>query len=184
MRAITHRVTFVSCWINCKTVARLAPRIFIRLLITRNNLMSTCIFLVKYELDSEGAYIDGASDLIEFVDVPKELLSKLVDGKDILASSCLKIFEDDSKSASFEINCYLPGDILKIKENLRALFIRNVCEAARNFTDADLNYSAADNIEKIFADFRSLTNLDALLDKKIRYFFDDDSVIVRVDVNE
>lgn len=146
--------------------------------------MSTCILLVNYELDSDGAYIDGASDLIEFVTVPSDLFLSLVDEKNAVKSSQLRVFEDESKCASFQINCFLPDDVLRLKGRVREVFLDELRKSALDASLASSKKGEFDFLDTTFSTFKALTNLDALLTRKLKDFGDDQNIIVRVNTDE
>lgn len=146
--------------------------------------MSACIFLVNYELDSDGAYIDSASDLIEFVTVPSDLFLSLLDAKQAVKSSQLQVFEDESKCASFQINCFLPDEVLRLKERVREVFLDELQKSALHANLASTKNEELDFLDATFSTFKVLTNLDALLTRKLKIFSDDQSIVVRVNTNE
>lgn len=146
--------------------------------------MSACIFLVNYELDSDGAYIDSASDLIEFVTVPSDLFLSLVDAKHAVKSSQLQVFEDEKKCASFQINCFLPDDVLRLKERVREVFLDELRKSAIEANLASNKKGELDFLDATLSTFKVLTNLDALLTQKMKIFSDDQSIVVRVNNDE
>ncbi|TGP44902.1 hypothetical protein EN871_09995 [bacterium M00.F.Ca.ET.228.01.1.1] len=146
--------------------------------------MSVSIFLIKFALDSGGAYVDGRSDLIESVTVPSDLFHNLVAGTDGIKRSQLKVFEDESRRESFQIGCYLPDDASRLRERLREVFLDKLRNSAAEVGAASVNQLDAKPLEAILGAFRALTNLDALLTQKLEGFRDDDSMVVRVDTNE
>lgn len=146
--------------------------------------MSVSIFLVKFALDSQGAYVDGRSDLIESVNVPSAIFDSLVAGTDGANYSQLTVFEDETKRECFQINCYLPGDASKLRERLRELFLEKLRSSAAEVGSASVNRLEIRFLEEILNTFRALTSLDMLLTRKLEGFLDDDSMVVRVDTNE
>lgn len=146
--------------------------------------MSVNIFLVKFALDSGGAYVDGRSDLIESVTVPSDLFHNLVAATDGAKCSQLQVFEDESRSASFQIDCYLPDDASRLRERLREVFLDKLRKSAAEVGSASVNQLEVKFLEAILGTFKVLTNLDALLTQKLEGFRDDESMVVRVDTNE
>jgi hypothetical protein len=146
--------------------------------------MSVSIFLVKFALDSNGAYVDGRSDLIESVTVPSDLFDNLVAGTDVAKRSQLEVFEDENMRESFQIDCYLSDDASRVRERLRELFLDKLRNSAVEVGSASINQLEVKLLEAILGAFKVLTNLDALLTQKLEGFRDDDSMVVRVDTNE
>lgn len=146
--------------------------------------MPACIYLVKYELDPEGAYIDGASDLIESVTVPSDLFLKLIESTHGAKHSQLQVFEDELKNASFKISCYLQDDVLKLKERLREVFLDELRKSASHINSVSLKNMEHNFLDATMGTFKVLTNLDALLTLKLKFFLDDESVVVRVNTDE
>lgn len=142
------------------------------------------IFLVKFELDSNGAYIDGMSDLIESVSVPSDIFHSLVTTTDGVTLSKLEVFQDESRSASFEIRCYLPGDVFKLRGRLREVFLDKLRNSVAEIGTASVDELDARLLEAILGLFKVLTSLDDLLTRKLKGFLADDSMVVRVDTNE
>lgn len=142
------------------------------------------IFLVKFELDSASAYLDGMSDLVESVSVPLDIYHSLIAGGGGVKQSQLQVFEDESKSMSFQIGCYLPADVSRLRTCLREMFVDKVRDSAGAVGSASINQIGAKLLEEILGEFKVLTSLDALLSRKLEDFFDDDSMVVRVDINE
>ena len=142
------------------------------------------IFLVKFELDSNSAYIDGMSDLVESVSVPSDVFRSLVAGAGGAKPSLLEVFEDESKSKSFQIGCYLPADVSSLRAHLREIFLSKVRDSAVAVGSASVNQVDAKLLEAMLGEFKVLTSLDALLTRKLEGFRDDDSMVVRVDINE
>jgi len=146
--------------------------------------MSVSIFLVKFALDSSGAYVDGRSDLIESVTVPCDLFHKLAMGTEGLQLSQLEVFEDESRRESFQVSCYLPNEASRLREHLREIFLDTLRKSADEVGSVSMNHLEAKVINVILGTFKTLTNLDALLTRKLEVFCDDESVVVRVDINE
>lgn len=146
--------------------------------------MSVSIFLVKFALDSHGAYVDGRSDLIESVTVPSDLFHNLVSGTGGAKRSQLEVFEDESRRQSFQIDCYLPDDASRLRERLREIFLDKLRKSAAEVGSAAINQLEAKLLQGILGEFKALTTLDALLTQKLEGFRDDDSMVVRVDANE
>lgn len=146
--------------------------------------MSVNIFLVKFALDSGGAYVDGRSDLIESVTVPSDLFFNLVEAADGAKSSRLQVFEDESKRVSFQIDCYLPDDTFRLRERLREVFLDELRKSAAEVGSASVNQLEFKFLDATLGRFNALTNLDALLTQKLKDFRDDESMVVRVDTNE
>lgn len=142
------------------------------------------IFLVKFELDSNSAYVDGMSDLVESVSVPSDIFRSLVAGTDGVKHSQLQVFEDESKSTSFQIGCYLPADVSRLRARLREMFLDKIRESAAAVGSASVNQINVKLLEEILGEFKVLTSLDALLTRKLEGFRDDDSMVVRADINE
>ncbi len=142
------------------------------------------IFLVKFELDSNSAYVDGMSDLVESVSVPSDIFRNLVAGTDGAKPSQLEVFEDESKSKSFQIGCYLPADVSSLRARLREIFLGKVRNSAAAVGSASVNQVDVKLLEAMLGEFKVLTSLDALLTRKLEGFRDDDSMVVRVDINE
>lgn len=146
--------------------------------------MSADIFLVKFELDSNSAYVDGMSDLVESVSVPSDIFRSLVAGTDAAKLSKLQVFEDESKTESFEIGCYLPSDVSMLRARLREMFlakVRDSAAAAGSDSAIQINVKL---LEEMLGELKVITSLDALLTRKLQGFRDDDSVVVRADINE
>lgn len=146
--------------------------------------MSVNIFLVKFVLDSNCAYVDGMSDLVESVTVPSDIFHNLVAGTDGAKQSQLQVFEDESRSASFQIGCYLPNDVSRLRARLREVFLDKLRNSAAEVGSASVNQLDVKLLEAILGVFKVLTNLDALLTQKLEGFRDDDSMVVRVVTNE
>lgn len=142
------------------------------------------IFLVKFELDSNSAYVDGMSDLIESVSVPSDIFRRLVAGEDGVKSSQLQVFEDESMSASFQIGCYLSADVSRLRARLREMFLAKVRDSAAAVGSASANQIDVKLLEEMLGEFKVLMSLDALLTRKLEGFRDDDSMVVRADINE
>ena len=146
--------------------------------------MSVDIFLVKFTLDSSGAYVDTESDLIESVTIPSDLFHELRTRRPGAKSSLLQVFEHEDKQASFEIDCYLPDDASTLRDDLRAVFLQKLRKFAVDTGSASVDQLKTGLVDSILGTFKSLTNLDALLTRKLEGFRDDDSVVVRVNANE
>lgn len=142
------------------------------------------IFLVKFELDTSCAYIDGMSDLVESVSVPLDIFRSLIAGKDGVKYSQLEVYEDENRSVSFHIGCYLPDDVARLRARLREVFLDKLRESATEFGPASVKQVDVKLLETILGLFKILTSLDALLTRKLEGFLDDDSMVVRVDINE
>lgn len=146
--------------------------------------MSVSIFLVKFSLDSCGAYIDGRSDLIESVTVPSDLFHQLVMGTEGPQLSQLEVFEDESRRESFQVSCYLPNEASRLREHLREIFLNTLRKSADEVGAVSMNHLETKVLEAILGTFKALTSLDALLTRKLETFRDDESMVVRVDTNE
>ena len=146
--------------------------------------MSVSIFLVKFSLDSSGAYFDGKSDLIESVTMPSDLFHQIVAKTEGVQLSQLEIFEDESRRKNFQIDCYLPNDAVNLRERLRDTFLDTIRKSAGEVGSASINQLEVKILEAIIGKFKALTNFDALLTKKLEFFRNDDSMVVRVDANE
>jgi hypothetical protein len=146
--------------------------------------MTVNIFLVNFALDESGAYIDGRSDLIESVTLPFNLFQKLAGFDGGIRRSQLKVFEDENKCASFQIDCYLPDDVSRLRDSLRTEFLDKLRKSAAEIGSATVDQVEPNFLRTLLSAFKLLTNLDALLTQKLERFREDESIVVRVHTNE
>lgn len=146
--------------------------------------MSVTFFLVKFELDSGSAYLDGKSDLIEFVDVPIDIFHALVAEGGGIQCSKLEIFENETRSASYQIDCYVTPDVDRLRARLRKIILNKIKESAAELSTAFDGENDVRALEAIMGMFKVLTNLDYLLTRKLNGYRDDDSIVVRVSGHE
>lgn len=146
--------------------------------------MSVHIFLVEWILDSDNAYIDGKSHLIRAVTVPSYLFEKLATAGDGVKSSQLQVFEDEARLTSFQIDCYLPDDVARLRDDVRRAFVDALRQSAGEVGSVSAAELDIKQLEPILHTFETLTSLDALLTQKLELFRDDERIVVRVDTDE
>jgi len=144
--------------------------------------MPVDFYLVKYELDPDGAYIDTSSDLICSITVSDEIYDAIMatEHGDPPQISSLEVFEETDKNKSFEVDCFQPNDVSKIRDRLREIFRDKVSAAAREFENSSTDLPGSESLERYFSQFRAITGLDELLSLKVMSYGTDAGVVVRV----
>ena len=145
--------------------------------------MAESFCLVQYQTDPDGHLLEGDSEVIEDVYVSPSLLAEVIKQWPLIERGVL----EELGGNSFKIRCFDDASVKEAKSWLEDQFIRMVCDSQLAFNsqgdyDSDTcpRVLMRDDIDRVIAKFRYLTNLINLFRIKIEKYNEDTSVIIRL----
>lgn len=134
--------------------------------------MSTNFTLIKYQLGTNGRYLEDSGERIASSFISEETLQDLIK---VAPLAKLTIYEEDGSDKFSESDCLQNEKIIEVLNFVKNRFIVMIKK-----TEISAIESNDESFIETISEFRSITNLYYLLETKHAKYQSDDTVIVKL----